>query len=238
MADEPEVPATDEKVSVLIVENHAIYRRGLCAQFAVDPAIEVLAECDTAAEAVRKALELRPSVVLMDLHLPWAVGRHPTYCGARAILQILQEWPGANIAVITMFEDDERVREALKAGARSFISKDGEPAELIQMVHLTAKGTGVLNRKASEYVAKSLPHSANGSRHFTELTPRENDVLALAAAGNPDSRIAVKLDVATKTVANNWTNIRQKLGVSSREEAVELARDNDFRQDGGPGEPG
>ena len=82
---------TDEKVSVLIVENHAIYRRGLCAQFAVDPAIEVLAECDTAAEAVRKALELRPSVVLMDLHLPWAVGMHPTYCGARAILQILQE---------------------------------------------------------------------------------------------------------------------------------------------------
>lgn len=239
MAAEPEMPA-DTKISVVIVENHALYRKGLRAQFETDSAIEVIAEFDSAAEAVREVLALRPSVVLMDLHLPWTSGTRPTYCGAQAITEIRKTWPAANIAVITMFGDEERVREALKAGARSYVSKDGEPQEVIQAVRLTAQGIAVLNREASEIVARILPSSTNGSTSFSELAARENEQLALAAAGDTDKQIAEKLRITQKTVANYWANIRNKLGVPTRKAAVELARANGSRTDGecGSGDPG
>jgi DNA-binding NarL/FixJ family response regulator len=225
----------DAKISVVIVENHALFRKGLRALFDTDSAIVVVAEFDTAVEAVREVLELRPSIVLMDLHLPWTSGARPTYCGAKAITQILEVWPEANIAVITMFEDDERVREALKAGALSYVSKDREPHQVLQVVHLTAQGIAVLDRGAREIVGKALPHSMNGSTSFSELGTRENEQLALAAANATDKVIATKLNISTKTVANYWTNIRHKLGVSTREEAIELAQANGFRPDGESG---
>jgi DNA-binding NarL/FixJ family response regulator len=151
MAAEPGVPA-DTTLRVVIVENHALFRKGLRAQFETDSAIEVIAEFDNATEAVREVVRLRPSVVLMDLHLPWKSGARPTYCGAQAITEIRKSWPQANIAVISMFDDEERVREALKAGARSYVSKDGDPHEVVHAVRLTAQGKGLLNREASEVV--------------------------------------------------------------------------------------
>lgn len=231
MVAEPGVPIT-----VVIVEDHALYRKGLRAQFDTDPVIEVVAECDNAAEAVRAVLELRPSVVLMDYHLPVTPGARPTYCGAQAITQILRVWPEANIAMITMFDGDERVHEALKAGALSYISKDGSPDEVINVVHLTARGSGVLNSKASRAVKKILPSSLNGSTAFPQLGKRENEQLSLAADGATDRQIAARLTLEPKTVANYWTNIKNKLGVESREEAVEQARANGSRPE--PGESG
>jgi len=230
MAAEPGTPA-DTTLRVVIVENHALYRKGLRAQFETDSAIEVIAEFDNAAEAMREVVRLRPSVVLMDLHLPWTSGARPTYCGAQAITEIRKHWPEANIAVITMFDDEERVREALKAGARSYVSKDGDPQGVTQVVRLTAQGIAVLNREASEAVKKILPNSRNGPTSFSELGTRENEQLALAAAGDTDRQIAEKLSLAPKTVANYWTNIRNRLGVPTREAAVEMARANGFRPD-------
>ena len=236
MAAEPGVP--DENITVVLVEDHALYRKGLRAQFELDSAITVIAEFDAAAGAVAGILELRPAVVLMDLHLPWTPGSRAMHCGARVIAEILQAWPEAKIAVITMFNDDERVREALKAGALSYLSKDGEPHEVIQLVRLTAQGIGVLNRGAIEYVKRTLPHSTNGSRSFPELGPKENELLALAAAGNSDRQIAEKLGITTKTVANKWSNIRNRLGIASRDEAVRLARAEDLLAEEGSGEGG
>lgn len=232
----------DPVLSVVIVENHALYRKGLRAQFETDSAIHVVAEFDNAFEAVRAVLDLRPSVVLMDLHLPWTAGVHQTFCGAQAITEIRKHWPEANIAVVTMFGDEERIRQVLKAGARSFVSKDGEPHEVLEAVRLTAQGIAVLNHDASEVVKKMLPNSSNESTSFSELGTRENEQLALAAAGCTDKQIAEKLNIAQKTVANYWTNIKNKLGVPTREAAVELARANSFQSDEGPapgpGDPG
>ena len=165
----------------------------------------------------------------MDLHLPWEPGLRPIYCGARAITEIRERWPAAKVAVITMFEDQERMREALKAGALSYVSKDDEPHEMIHVVHLAARGNGVLNKAASEFVTRNLPHSPNGSTSFPELTPRENEQLGVAAAGANDKEIAKKLGLSEKSVANNWSNIRRNLGMVTREEAVEMARANGFR---------
>jgi DNA-binding NarL/FixJ family response regulator len=219
-------------LSVVIVENHALYRKGLRAQFETDSAIEVIAEFGNATEAVRAVLELRPSVIMMDLHLPLTSGTRPTHCGVAAITEIRKHWPAANIVVITMFDDEERVREALKAGARSFVSKDGPPHEVIEAVRLTAQGNSFLTHEASEILTRILPHTGNGSTSFPELSPRENELLALAAAGCTDRQIAERLAIAVKTVANYWANIRTKLGVATREAAVELARANGFRPDG------
>lgn len=236
MAVEP-VPGPDEKIRVVIVEDHPLYRKGLRAQFDLDPGIEVVGEFDTAAEAVREVLELRPSVVLMDLRLPATPGDRPTYCGAQAITQIRRQWPEANIAVITTFDDNrERVHEAIKAGARSYVSKSGPPQGLIPVIRLTAQGATVLHREAGDIVAGLIPVSTNGFVSFAELGARENEQLALAAAGDSDKRIAEKLGITTKTVSNYWASIKQKLGVSTREGAVELARAKVFSA--GPGDPG
>jgi len=240
-AAEAGAPA-DAVLSVVIVENHALYRKGLCTQFETDSAIEVIAEFDNAVEAVRAVPELHPSVVLMDLHLPWTSGARPTCCGAQAITEIRKHWPEANIAVITMFGNEERVREALKAGARSYVSKDGNPQEVIQVVRLTAQGIAVLYPEASQVVQKIIPNTGIGTMSFSELGTRENEQLALAAAGYTDRQIAEKLHITTKTVANYWANMKTKLGVPTRDAAVELARANDVRPDEGPvpgsGDPG
>jgi DNA-binding NarL/FixJ family response regulator len=231
MAVEATGPAPDERLRVVIVEDHPLFRKGLRAQFDTEPTIEVVGEFDNAEEAVREVLALRPSVVMMDLRLPWTPGARPTYCGARAITQIRQEWPAANIAVITTFDGDkERVHSAMKAGARSFVSKAGSPQELIQVVRLTAQGATVLHREAGEIVADLIPVSVTRFTYFSELGTRENEQLTLAAAGHSDRQIAETLGISVKTVANYWSYIKQKLGVSSRDEAVELAR--------GPGDPG
>jgi DNA-binding NarL/FixJ family response regulator len=240
MAAEPEVSGTEETISVVIVEDHPLFRKGLRALFDTDSTIEVVGEFGTATEAVRAVLELRPSVVLMDLRLPWTPGARPTYCGAQAITQIRRHWPAANIAVITTFDDDkERVHEAIKAGARSYVSKSGPPQEVIQVIHLTAQGNTVLHHKAGEIVAGLIPVSVNKSRWFSELGTRLNEQLALAASGATDRQIAEKLGIETKTVLNYWTLIKQKLGVLTRDAAVELARGNGFPESPhGSGDPG
>lgn len=223
--------ATDENISVVIVEDHPLFRKGLRAHFETAPMIDVIGECDTADAAVRMVLELRPSVVLMDLRLPWTAGAQATYCGAKTIALIRQQWPEANIAVITTFDSDrERVHAAIKAGARSFVSKAGSPQELIPVVQLTAKGATVLHQEAGAIVQGLIPVSVNTATWFPELGTRENEQLALAAAGDSDRQIAEKLGISMKTVANYWSNIKQKLCVPTRTAAVELAR--------GPGEPG
>ena len=233
MTAEPGAPATDATISVVIVEDHPLFRKGLRAQFDTDPAIEVVAEFATAAQAVQGVLELRPSVVLMDLHLPWQPGLRATYCGAQAITNIRQSWPEANIAVITMFHDDrERVHEAVKAGARSYVSKSGPPDELIPAVRLTAQGITVMHGGVGDIVAGLIPVSAKVFTWFSELGTRENQLLALAAAGDTDKQISEKLNLVPKTVANYWSNIRTKLGVGSRAEAIELAQANGFQPDG------
>jgi DNA-binding NarL/FixJ family response regulator len=213
------------KIRVVIVEDSEIFRRGLCAQFDTDPMIEVVAQFASAFEAVQAVAELRPSVILMDLRLPWLPDDSPTYCGANAIRQILQRLPEAAIAVITGFMDKELVREALQAGARTFVLKEALAEDLLDAVHRTAEGAGIL----SPAIADVLPHiiagpHQNGTLLFHQLTKRENEILRLYAEDNSVVDIARKLDISRKTVENRLSDIPGKLGVTTRKEAAELAR--------------
>lgn len=224
MGTEPGATGPGARITVAIVEDHPIYRRGLRAQFENDPAIEVVAEYATAAAAVVEIPRIRPSVTLMDLQLPWHDGATPTYCGAQAIRQIRASWPEAVVAVITMFQEKERVREALRAGARSYMSKSAPPNEVIDKIHLTAQGKGILDPQVVDWLSELMPVANNASTFFPSLSTRENEILNLAAAGRTNPQIARELGISPKTVANKWTDIRQKLGVQTREQAVELVR--------------
>lgn len=213
------------KIRVVIVEDSEIFRRGLCAQFDTDSMIEVVAQFASAFEAVQAIPELRPSVVLMDLRLPWEPDENPSYCGAKAIRQILQRLPDAAIAVITGFMDKELVREAIQAGARTVVLKETLAEDLLDAVHRTAERSGVF----SPAIADVLPHiiaapHQNGTMLFHQLTKRENEILRLYAEENTVVDIARKLDISRKTVENRLSDIPGKLGVTTRKEAAELAR--------------
>jgi two-component system, NarL family, response regulator DevR len=216
---------TEARVRVAIVEDQEIFRRGLCAQFDADPRIEVVAEFDTAYEAVLKIPELRPSVTLMDLRLPWKSNERPRYCGAEAIKQILQQWPEAAIAVITAFADKERFREALRAGARGFVEKEARAEELIQTVHQTAAGSGSLSSSVVHFLPDIIGSPANGGADFTELTRRENEILKLYGEGKTIDDIGRILNIKRKTVDNRLSDIPGKLKLETRQEAAELSRE-------------
>lgn len=238
MAAESGVTEPEARVGVAIVDNHPLFRLGLREQLETDPAIEVVAEFGTAVDAVRKIPDLRPSVTLMDLHLPWKNGVPQSYCGADAIKLIREKLPDAPIAVITMFFHRERVREALKAGARSFLLKDGPEDQIVQKVRLTAQGVGVIDPEVVGAVRDLMPVSAAEATLFSELSPRENQILHLAATGQDKRGTARELGITAKTVDNYWASILRNLGVSSREEAIGLARGNGHDQDEEPPPPG
>lgn len=230
---------TEAQVGVVIVEDQEIFRRGLCAQFDTDPRIKVLAEFATAYEAVLGIPELRPSVVLMDLRLPWRPREKPRYCGADAIKEIRRLCPEARIAVITAFADQERVREALRAGAHGYVLKEGSAEELIQAVHQTAAGVGTLSPGIVELLPGLIGSPSNGSPEFPALTRRENEILMLYAKAKSIDDIARILSISRKTVENRLSDIPGKLGVSTRQEAAELARETWLSKHvDDPGQPG
>jgi two-component system response regulator DevR len=229
---------TEAPVRVAIVEDQEIFRRGLCAQFGTDPRIEVIAEFDTAYEAVLKVPELRPSVTLMDLRLPWHRKDSARYCGADAIKQIRQRWPEAAIAVITAFSGREHVREALQAGARGYVLKEDPADKLIQIVHDTAAGAGVLSPAIVDLLPSIIGAPPNGGADFPELTARENQILKLYGEGKSIDEIAKILTVKRKTVDNRLSDIPVKLGLTSRGEAAELSRERGLSRNEEPENPG
>jgi two-component system, NarL family, response regulator LiaR len=229
---------TEAPVRVVIVEDQEIYRRGLRAQFELDSGIEVIDEFGTALEAVEAVPNLNPSVVLMDLRLPWRPNESPRYCGAEAIRQIRQKCPDAVIAVITAYGEMERVREALLAGARTYVLKEASADELIQTVHWTARGLGILDHRISGFLSTLIAVSPNGGNHFPELTLRENQTLKLIGDGRSNDEVAKGMGVTRKTVENRLSDILRKLQVSTRKEAIERAIQTGLSKPDGPESPG
>ncbi|OLF05124.1 hypothetical protein BLA60_37740 [Actinophytocola xinjiangensis] len=228
----------EAQVRVVIVEDQEIFRRGLRAQFDTDPAIEVVAEFGTALEAVRAVPELRPSVVLIDLRLPWRPHEKPRYCGAEAIRQILRCCPGVGIAVVTAFPEKERVREALHAGALAYVMKEDPAEDLLKAVHQTAAGAAFLSPAVAALLTHLIAAPTNGGATFAELTQRENDILAQYAAGKTVPEIASYFNIARRTVDNRLSEIVARLGVPTRKDAGARAREIGLGQPEDPGQPG
>ena len=204
-------------IRVLVVDDHELLRAGLVTVLSSDPAIEVVAQAPDGPTAVSLAMDLRPDVVLMDVEMPGGDG-------ITAIAQLRERAPTVRCLVLTMFDLDDYVVEALRAGAAGFLLKTTDPAVLTASVRScaageTTLGPSVIARLVDSYVA----HPSIPAPGLEQLTQREHDVLRSMAKGLSNAEIAKELFLAETTVKTHVARILAKLGVRDRVQAVVLA---------------
>jgi DNA-binding NarL/FixJ family response regulator len=211
-------------VRVLLVDDQSLFREALATLLAVHEGVEVVGEAGDGDEALRKAAELAPDVVLMDLRMPVLDG-----IGATRRLRV--EQPAVRVIALTTFDDDEDVFAALRAGAVGYLLKDVSSARLVEAVHAAARGESVLQPSvAAKVVARfaQLPDTAPQARPqplVVPLSDRELGVLRLLADGRSNREIAAGLFLAEGTVKNHVTNVLAKLGARDRTQAALRARE-------------
>jgi DNA-binding NarL/FixJ family response regulator len=203
---------------VLVVDDHPLFREGLSAALSAMPDVEVVGEAGDGVEAVEMALELRPDVVLMDLQLP-LLG------GVEATRRLTDAAPEVAVLVLTMVEGEASVAAALRAGARGYLLKGADRAEIARALDAAAHGAvylpAALARRASALLA-SAAAGAEANRPFPHLTPREYEVLDLLARGLSNAAIAARLHLSPKTVRNAVSTVLTKVHARDRQHAIEL----------------
>ena len=203
---------------VLVVEDHPLFRRGVVALLDAADGMTVAGTAGSGEEAVTAAAQLRPDVVLMDLQLPGI-------SGIEATRAIVAAEPGIRVLVLSLFEDDDSVFLALRAGARGYVLKDADEDELTGAIRAVARGEAIFSRAIAGRVLAFFAAPRPAPKAFPELTDREREILALIAAGHPNPSIARQLFLSPKTVANYVSSIFAKLQVADRAEAMIRARE-------------
>lgn len=219
---------SDEKpLRILVADDHRLFRDGVRALLGSLPGFEVVAEASSGEEAIEAARLAEPDVVLMDVQMPGLNGLDATR-------RILAERPGTGVVVVTMYEDDELVFAALRAGARGYVLKGAGQEQLLRAVRAVARGEalygpGVAARMLQFFRTsrRDLPLHA-----FPDLTEREREVLDQIARGRGNAEIARALGISGKTVRNHVSNVLGKLAVTDRTQAALKAREAGF------GDPG
>lgn len=204
-------------VRVVVCDDHPVYRQGLRALLAEVDGITVVGEAGDGEAALDVVAQLSPDVVIMDLHLPGI-------SGVEATRRLLAGTPGLGVLVLTMFEDDTSLLAALRAGARGYVVKGSDHAEIMTAIQAVARGEVLLGRVVSNRLGAALA-APSAQRPFPELTDREFAVLDQLARGWSTDRVAAAQFLSPKTVRNYVSAILMKLGVPSRTEAVLRARD-------------
>jgi DNA-binding NarL/FixJ family response regulator len=209
-----------DPVRVLIADDHTLFRDGLRALFASLDDVDVAGEAASGDEAVELALALQPDVVLMDVQMPGSNG-------IEATRRILHTSPHIGVLVLTMFEDDDSVFAAMRAGARGYILKDADQEEMVRAIRAVARGEALFGPAIAQRLIAffSAPGALVAPQLFPELTDREREILALIAQGRSNTEIAKRLIVSPKTVRNHTSNIFSKLQVVDRAQAIVRARE-------------
>jgi DNA-binding NarL/FixJ family response regulator len=202
-------------IRVLIVDDHAVVRRGLEQLLGTAPDIEVIGSVSDGAQAIERAVELTPDVVLMDLSMP-------NVDGIEATRRITAEVEKTDVIVLTSFAEQRKVLDALDAGASGYILKDSTPDEVLGAVRAAYAGGSPLDPDA----ARVLLESQRGQRPATRLSTRETEVLNLVATGLPNKQIARRLGITERTVKAHLTAVYQELGVTDRTQAALWAREH------------
>lgn len=205
-------------IRVLIADDHEMVRIGVSAYLSAQQDMTVVGEASNGAEAIEKALELKPDIILMDNVMP-------VLTGAEATAQILQKWPTAKIMMVTSFLDDDKVYPALEAGAVSYILKTSNAKQIAEAIRKTMNGETVLEPEVTTKMMSRMRSNAS-SPLYEQLTEREMEVLLLVAQGKTNQDIADELFIALKTVKTHVSNILAKLDVQDRTQAVVYAFQN------------
>lgn len=210
-------------ITVLLVDDEPLVRAGLRAVLEAQPDIEVTGEAADGAAVIPLVRQLRPDVVAMDVRMPLLDGIEAT----RAVLRTVPDPP--KILVVTTFENDEYVYEALRAGADGFLLKRARPAEIVNAVRVVAGGESLLFPAAVRSLAAEYGTSrARGRMERAALTDREAAVLRLMARGLSNAEIAAQLVVGTETVKSHVSAVLSKLGARDRTQAVIAAYESGF----------
>ena len=216
-----------EQIKVLIVDDHAVVRKGVRGYLEIQPDITVAGEADSGEEAVRLVATHVPDVILMDLVMPGM-------SGVEATRRIRQVSPSTQVIVLTSFHEDEHIFPAIEAGALSYLLKDVRPEELIAAVREAAQGESVLQSPVATRVIEEVREKLAIRRPVVlqplvePLSDRELEVLRLIAVGLSNRQIAERLVIAVGTVKRHVNNIYGKLQVHRRTEATARARDLDL----------
>jgi NarL family two-component system response regulator LiaR len=200
-------------IRVLIVDDHAIVRKGIVALLAHEPDLRVVGEAADGEAAVTQAAILTPDVILMDLVMPEGDG-------IAAIRRIVAEQPAVRILVLTSFATDEKIFPAVKAGALGYLLKDSTPEELVRAIRQVAHGEASLHPMIARKILHELAHPPEHPPPAQTLSERELDVLRLVTQGLSNREIAERLVITEMTVRSHVSNILSKLHLASRIQAA------------------
>ena len=207
-----------DKIRVLIVDDHAMFRDGLRAVLEHQDDMSLVGEASDAGSAIRLAVELRPDVILMDLQLP---GRS----GVEATRDIRASQPAVKVIALSMYHDAGTVDAMIQAGAQGYVLKEARAADLLAAIRAVAAGGAAIDPSVASQVLEHYRRMAGGdaSQTLGEFSDRELSLLRLLAEGENNRSIAARLHLSEQTVKNTLSGIYQKLGASNRTEAAVIA---------------
>jgi len=208
-----------ETIRILIADDHPLFRKGMRALLASMPDAEVVGEATSGTDAIELAARLQPDVILMDLQMPDGGG-------IAATRQIMRASPHIHTLVVTLFEDDDSVFTALRAGARGYVLKDIDEDEMLRAIRAVGRGEAIFSPAIAARLIDffATPRPATPKEIFPDLTDREREILGMIARGQSNAQISDSLGVSLKTVRNHVSNIFSKLQVADRVQAALRAR--------------
>jgi two-component system, NarL family, response regulator LiaR len=205
--------AETRPVRVLIADDQTLFRSGLARLLNDDPRVEVVGEAVDGEDAARQATLLRPDVILMDIKMP-------NSDGVQATQRIVAENPTAKVLILTTFDTDSYVLQALKAGASGYVLKDSRVESIVSSIIAVVAGERVMSSSIANMVLDLLAGASNGKEFYDGLTARELEILKLLAAGIANKQIAFRLKISEKTVRNHVSNMYEKLNIADRAQAA------------------
>jgi two-component system, NarL family, nitrate/nitrite response regulator NarL len=214
-----------EKIRLVIVDDHVIFRQGLLSVLSTEPDIEIVGEGASAGDAVRLAHELLPDIIFLDISMPGG--------GLNAAQMIMEKFPVIKIIILTGSEGESNVMTALKTGARAYVLKGVAARELVNILHMVHSGEIYVTPTLAANLLSEMttsPRNEPPENTFEKLTEREHEILALIAAGTSNKEIGLQLHLTEKTVKHYVTNILQKLQVHNRVQAAIMELKNRPKQ--------